>query len=116
MQIIDETLHSLQTLIPNMIAASKNFADDAKKGKSIDFHVLDELLRAVQWSLEAVEGLQKNNQLLEINVNAVREPLSELEEAMEAQDYILLADLLEYELAAVFEEWHTIVEKNMTNH
>ena len=41
-------------------------------------------------------------------VERLREQLGEFREAAEAQDYVLLADLLEYELAPMADEWQTI--------
>lgn len=112
MTIIEETIQTLDEFIPNVISASRNLAENLRKGESLDTSVLSKLLEAIQWCLSAIEGLQKNNSLTGIPLAAITEPLGELEEALENQDHIMIADLLEYEIAAVFEEWLTVIKNN----
>lgn len=64
----------------------------------------------VMWMMEVTELLKKNNIDVQFNVEQAQHFLLEINEAMEVQDYNLLADLFEYELIAFFSSMKPIME------
>ncbi|WP_432702114.1 hypothetical protein [Lysinibacillus sphaericus] len=56
------------------------------------------------WLTEASELLEKNNVKAKINIEKIQEFLIEVNNGLEKQDYVLVADMFEYEIAPFFEE------------
>ncbi|WPK12408.1 hypothetical protein R6U77_01580 [Lysinibacillus louembei] len=58
----------------------------------------------VIWLID-VKGLLKKNQVnVELSIEKIQEFLIEINTGLEMQDYILVADMFEYEIAPFFEE------------
>lgn len=58
----------------------------------------------VLWLSDASELMQKNGAKAELNIEQIQAFLIEVNEGLEKQDYLLVADLFEYEIAPFFEE------------
>ena len=58
----------------------------------------------VLWLSQASELLQKNSATAELNIEQIKEFLIEVNEGLEKQDYVLVADMFEYEIAPFFDE------------
>lgn len=56
------------------------------------------------WLSEASQLMQKNNVKAELAIGKLQEFLEEINEGLEKQDYVLVADLFEYEIAPFFAE------------
>lgn len=51
----------------------------------------------------------------EIHIEEINEILKELIDGVENADYVLIADLLEYEMLEKINEWNTIIEQSCKN-
>ncbi|MEE3807526.1 hypothetical protein V2H29_11220 [Lysinibacillus fusiformis] len=58
----------------------------------------------VLWLSEASDLLMKNGAHAALNIGQIQEFLIEVNEGLEKQDYVLVADMFEYEIAPFFEE------------
>lgn len=58
----------------------------------------------VIWLSDVADLLNKSNYFVELNIEQIHEFLIEINEALEKQDYILVADLFEYEISPFFEQ------------
>lgn len=56
------------------------------------------------WLSEASELMKKNGAIAELGIEQLQEFLIEINEGLEKQDYVLVADLFEYEIAPFFKE------------
>jgi len=61
------------------------------------------------WIVQAVELLGKNGVEAVFEVEKIHEFLHEVNAGLEIQDYVLVADMFEYEIAPFFEEVQPIV-------
>lgn len=100
-----ETLNEyLDKLIPGVEAVVQAFRmqEDSKA-----LSLFTQLLEGLQWTLDVVvltePTLWKNG--ININVEKVQDVLKEINEAFEHQDFVLLPDILEYELLEAFNDW-----------
>lgn len=59
----------------------------------------------------SADSMSIRNQPLATVLNRPREVLTQIKEALMAQDYVLLADILQYEFTEVTALWHDIVAK-----
>jgi len=58
----------------------------------------------VLWLTEASELMKKNGAMAELSIEQIQEFLIEVNKGLEKQDYVLVADMFEYEIAPFFEE------------
>ncbi|MCS1383983.1 hypothetical protein NXZ75_17390 [Lysinibacillus sphaericus] len=58
----------------------------------------------VLWLSEASDLLMKNGAHAALNIGQIQEFLIEVNDGLEKQDYVLVADMFEYEIAPFFEE------------
>lgn len=65
---------------------------------------IKDFTEGVLWLTEASELLKKNNATAFLNIDKIQELLLEVNEGLEKQDYILVADMFEYEIIPFFEE------------
>jgi len=96
-----DLLRSIQIYLPRLIKASEQMAEDIQtgnEGKALG--LLPEYIDGLMWSIEAIEAVKRvdNNYLKDVQLEDISQPLNILEEAMLNQDYILLADIFEYEV------------------
>lgn len=63
----------------------------------------------VGWLVQATELLRQNGVNVEFEAEKIHEFLYEVNAGLEIQDYVLVADMFEYEIAAFFEETKLVV-------
>lgn len=105
--IVKETIDSLKEYLPRLMAASNELAEFFQSGKQLSaINQLPNFLEGLQWVMSAFAGIQKNGYFIEVNAVELNKYLIEMEEALTFQDYVLISDLLEYEITPKLEEWH----------
>lgn len=104
--IITETLDTLKEYIPKLVMASENIAENLQGGDHYEaMQQLPHYFEGIEWVVSALKGIGNNGIDFEIDTSSLNEYLIEVEEAIKHQDYILLADLLEYEFTPILKEW-----------
>lgn len=109
-KIILETMQSLINYLPKMVDASNEMATQfqmGNEGKALSR--MPNYVEGLQWIVDAISGIQKNGQLNEINLFSLKECFGEVTNCLEIKDYVLLSDLLEYEIAPKLEGWNSII-------
>lgn len=81
--------------------AVENFQNNNRK-EAID--VVIQLAEGLEW-LISVLTLTKDVQKEQIDINNILENINNINEAFENEDYILISDILEYEVLPVLEEY-----------
>lgn len=105
-QLIQETLDSCQEYIPKLIKAVSATAYKIQSGNEADgVLIMSSIFEGLQWVIDAVQGLKNNGHLLEIDISNITDHLKELEEALKIRDYVLVADLFEYEIGPALQTW-----------
>jgi len=105
-QLINDTLNSCAEYIPKLKDASMEVAElihssDNKKALSM----MPSIFEGLGWLVEAVNALQKHNCLLDIDLKVLMQKLEEVKSALEKRDYVLTADLFEYEIEPILDNW-----------
>jgi hypothetical protein len=106
--LVEDTLKCSKDYIIKLIEAHEQLAvffQGNEEGKGLETFKL--YVEGIDWLQQALRGVQNiNNGILpSVNVEDINPKLVELEEALLQRDYILLADLLEYEITPIFEGW-----------
>ncbi|WP_066055877.1 hypothetical protein [Robertmurraya korlensis] len=111
-QIVIDTLESLKEYFPKLINGSREIAEYLQEGNEAKaLSVMPQLVEGLQWVFEAVMGIQNNGFLNDINLLDLKDNFQEMVEALEIGDHVLLADLLQYEIAPTLEKWVLMVDK-----
>jgi hypothetical protein len=94
-EYIDKVLFGIEDIIEDFQSGREDKATRA----------MTQLVDGIQWLFQAIDGtkdVQGNNSIDVSNTNPL---LAQLIEAYENTDYVLLGDLLEYELTPVVKDW-----------
>lgn len=106
LQLVLETLETCEEYVPRLITATKDIAYHLQSGnEAAGIGLLEPVFEGIGWVIDAVHGIQQNRYPLDIQVTEMQEVLKSLEEALEMRDYVLMADLFEYEIAPLLENW-----------
>ena len=82
------------------ISDTVDFLRYGKEGKAVDQMSL--IIDGMKWLCEALEVTKDYHS---INIVKINPALGEMNTALENLDYILLGDILEYELLPILEKW-----------
>lgn len=105
-KLIKETLDSCIEYIPKLLKAVSNIVYNMQSGNEGEgISLMPNILEGLQWVIEAVHGMQQHGYLINIDIPVMTERLRELQEALEIRDYVLIADIFEYEVSPLLENW-----------
>ncbi len=105
MKEVVEVIESYNEYIKKLPNGSNYIAQNLREDKLSDaFQTIKDFSEGLLWLTEAAQLLQINNVKVQINMNQLQEFLIEINEGLEKQDYVLVADLFEYEITPFFEE------------
>lgn len=106
-----ETLKTANEYMNNLISGVKYSVELLYGGNETEgFSMIPSICEGIQWITQVlVLTGNKNKDLIDI----LFEKLEEIVESFENQDYILVADLLNYELLQVLEDIKMDIEENL---
>lgn len=78
--------------------------------------LLVQIIDGLSWTIDAVFHLKSfiNNGELEPDIEQLNSLLRALLSAMENEDFVLIGDILKYEILEVVASWHTMMERIRT--
>lgn len=107
-----ETLDSCREYIPRLIEAISVTAFDIQSGNEAQgISLMPEVFDGLQWLTEAIRGMQQIGFSTGINLQDITGCFEQLEKALEIRDYVLIADIFEYEIGPALENWLKTIEK-----
>lgn len=102
---LHEVVASYKDYIHNVPKGANYIAEQLAEGK------YDEALVAIQdfsegmlWLIEVKPLLEEHGVMIALPINQVQEFLVEINDGIAKKDWVLVADLFEYEIASFFEE------------
>lgn len=105
-ELVKETLESLTDYLPRLIIGCQKIAEQFHSAdEATAMQSLPNALEGLEWVIQVVSELQKFGVLAEFDLARITSHFPELESALVNRDYILIGDLLEYEIVPVLEEW-----------
>lgn len=109
-KLIHETIGSLGEYLPILIEGCKEISRDLQTGNEAGgLDRLPLVLEGLQWVVDAVDGIKNNGETLGVDEKALMTHFKEMEGALEIGDYVLLADLFEYEIVPILEHWADVL-------
>lgn len=110
-QLVRETIESCVDYMPKLIKAVSEIGEKIQSGnEAAGICLMPPVFEGLQWVIEAILGMQQNGFLHEIDTERLTKQFKELENALEIRDYVLIADLFEYEIGPVLEGWLKTIE------
>lgn len=106
-QLMRETLEQAEEYIPKLINGINVIANELRTGMENEAaSMLNDAIDGLEWINDAVNltiDFWVNKAVIE--ADALKDPLAMMAEAMQNRDHILLADVLDYEIKPVLEDW-----------
>lgn len=103
--IVLETQESFYHYIERVATGSQTIADylrEDKIGEAIQLIV--QFSEGVSWLTKVVELMENHKYTIDINFSDINPFLDEINNGIERQDYVIVADMFEYEIQPFFEE------------
>ena len=105
-QLINDTLQSLNQFLPKVADTCLVIANDLRSDhESKATNMIQQFIEALDWSIQAINGIKSLNYPLNIETTKINEFLKETLEGLEVNDLVLIADMFEYELHPEIESW-----------
>ncbi|MGV8145777.1 MAG: hypothetical protein ACLKAK_03590 [Alkaliphilus sp.] len=114
-KIMYEALETLREYLPKLIAGIKTTIDYFRENREDEgTKLLVQVIDGIQWSVEVVSKTKIILMQYEIIIDdsKLSEILGEFEEALRNKDYVLIADLLEYEIIVLLDEWSFVLNES----
>lgn len=109
MNEIKEIVLSFNEYIKKIPNGAKFIADNLREENFNDaLFAIKDFSEGLLWLSEVQELLKLNNVSSNLNVNQLHEFLNEVNSGLEIQDFVIVADMFEYEIAPYFEEVNSI--------
>lgn len=104
-ELIIETINSYNEYLMRIPSGCQGIADDIRQDnlKSAFTGILH-FSEGASWLIEANKLLEKNSITNPLNPEKIHEFLEEVNNGLEIQDYIIVADMFEYEIKPFFED------------
>lgn len=114
-ELIFETKKSCEEYLPKLIYACDMISQKIQSNDVEWFNTYQLFLDGLSWFISAIQGIRKvsENELKEINIEEFVILLKEVEKALFNKDYVMLADLLEYELKEKLDEYLEIIKRDI---
>ncbi|AEV70524.1 hypothetical protein [Acetivibrio clariflavus] len=101
-----EVIESAINYIDRMVIGIEGINGDFQEGREDKAtNSMIQLIDGIQWLLQAIEGTRDIQGEVSIDISSMNPIFNQLIEALENTDYVLLGDLLEYEVTPVIKEW-----------
>jgi hypothetical protein len=105
-KLVQETLQSLNGFLPKMANACLIIANHLRSDNENEaMHHIKEYIEAVEWSINAINGIKFLGYPLDIETKSINEYLIEAKDGLEVNDPVIIADMFEYEFHQIIESW-----------
>lgn len=105
MNELSEVIESYNEYLGNIARGIAYISDCLREDKVNEGLIaIKDFSEGILWLSNASELMKKNGVLAELGIGQLQEFLIEINDGLEKQDYVLVADLFEYEIAPFFEQ------------
>ncbi|CAM4389852.1 hypothetical protein L1N85_23885 [Paenibacillus alkaliterrae] len=109
--LVTETFESIEAYLPKLIEAHHKLIQYCREENSIKaFELFPAYSKGLEWVLEAVMLINKQTIYFHVNMDLINSCLTEINDGINNEDLVLVADILEYEFSPILNEILTITE------
>ncbi|MFJ9463535.1 hypothetical protein [Viridibacillus arvi] len=103
-EIVYEAVESYNEYCKKIPCGCQKIADNFRENKITEsLKLIVYFTEGANWLTEVSELLRKNGVSVSLKTEKIHEYLKEINQGLETQDYILVADMFEYEIGPFFE-------------
>lgn len=114
-QLQSEAILSLKDYLQKLGSGVNNCINFFREDNEIEgLKYVSYIVEGLNWSIETILLTNKSN-LHNIEIDGIDVLLQDMINAMENKDYVLLADLLEYEVAPLIQDWQNGLREKQLN-
>lgn len=121
-KLLIDVLEEAESYLPRLMGGIEDIVNAFSQGKKMEgYQLLEQALEGFTWFNRVIENLNNNlkfdflnsqeKKKIKKSTDKWKEKIKDLSEAMENQDTILIADLLEYEITPILEDYLPIIKK-----
>ena len=113
-QQLNDLLNSLLDYLPKLITATDDISEKLETGADSDpFSLFKAYFDGIGWVLEAIKAIQAADEmyLSSFSLEDLNGKLTDMEESMANQDYVMLSDILQYEIKEALEMYLEQIKK-----
>lgn len=100
-----ETLESLREYIPKVIDVNNTLIQLFREENTLKaFELFPSFIEGLNWVIQASVLINKQNTLFVFDMPAINSFLTEINEGIYLNDFVIVADILEYEIMTLLEE------------
>ena len=108
-EIMEESIFEMKKYLPKIIEASHAIVQKfqtSKEQQAIELFIY--FSEGLEWLLQVADLTKQFQKSININLSSqkIHEILPEMIEGWNNKDYILISDLIEYEIIPIFEQWN----------
>lgn len=104
-----EVIESYNSYISKIAPGALQIAEHLRKDEIDDaMQMILQFSEGMGWLVQVSELLNQNNVKVILEVEKINEFLLEINNGLEIQDYVIVADMFEYEIAPFFEQCELI--------
>ncbi|BDH60812.1 hypothetical protein MTP04_09420 [Lysinibacillus sp. PLM2] len=104
-ELVVEVIESYNNYIENVGPGSIKIAEHLRKDEIQDaMQMILQFSEGMSWLVQASELLIKNGVKVVLETEKINEFLTEINNGLEMEDFVIVADMFEYEIAPFFEE------------
>lgn len=105
MNEINKVVESYNAYIKNIAPGSVQIAEHLRKDEVQDaLQLILQFSEGMGWLVQASDLLDQNGVKVTLEIEKIHEFLNEINNGLEIQDYVLVADMFDYEIAPFFEQ------------
>lgn len=105
MKEITEVVESYNSYIKNIAPGSLQIAEHLRKDEVQEaLQLILQFSEGMGWLVQVNDLLSQNSIKANLQAEKIHEFLNEINSGLEIQDYVLVADMFEYEIALFFEQ------------
>ncbi|AEH46415.1 hypothetical protein [Parageobacillus thermoglucosidasius] len=103
--LIYETQDSFYQYIERVAVGTQTIADYLREDKIGEaMQLIAQFSEGIAWLTKVIVLMRKHRYYIDIDPSKINEFLMEINEGLERQDYVIVADMFEYEIQPFFEE------------
>lgn len=105
-ELIQSNISFLKDYIPKLINAIETTVDLLiKNDEKLAFNLLRDIIEGLEWTIKSISSIEKLGYINDLKLDEMNSTFRELEEAFPKKDFVLLGDLLQYEIAEILVDW-----------
>lgn len=106
--IIYDTQESFYDYLEKVVEGTQKISDYLREDKIGEaLQLIIQFSEGVSWITQVITLMREHDFYIDINLGHLNEFLTEVNEGIERKDYVIVADMFEYEIGPFFEEGAT---------